>query len=125
MNSESEWIYERWKLYKLLQEHPNWSLRAYARELKHGPKWVHKWLKRFSEQTPLTISSFKSHSRRPKHSPQRLDQSVKDQIGEWRVVLSERFNRAAGAKTIRYFLKQEQSGIRHVPSLSSIHPVLR
>jgi hypothetical protein len=51
-------------------------------------------------------------------------ESVKDAIGELRETLSERFNRAAGAKLIAYFLGQASSVGRELPSLSSIYKTL-
>jgi len=42
MLSESQLIYERQKLYALMHEHPEWSLRAYARTLRHDLTWVSK-----------------------------------------------------------------------------------
>jgi site-specific recombinase XerD len=34
MFDETGWVFERLKLYHLMQEHPDWSLRHFARELK-------------------------------------------------------------------------------------------
>ena len=96
MMSESEWVRERWNLYNVMQAHPDWSLRAYAREVNHDPKWVRKWVARLKAQATPTLSMFASQSRRPKHSPSQLEPAVKDHIGELRGVLSERFNRTVG-----------------------------
>jgi hypothetical protein len=49
MDSESGWVYERMKLYALMQEHPDWSQRQYARTLQHDPKWVRKWQHRLQQ----------------------------------------------------------------------------
>jgi hypothetical protein len=49
MFSESEWIFERQKLYTLIEEHPDWSLRGYARALQHDLRLLRKWIKRFRE----------------------------------------------------------------------------
>src|SRR5688572_19112575 len=104
MNSESEWIYERQQLYRVLREHPEWSLRAYARELHHDPKWVRKWVQRFRQHSDVSLEMFVSQSRKPNHTPTRIANATKDRICELRGHLSERFYRSAGAKTIWYFL---------------------
>jgi hypothetical protein len=121
MLSESEWIYERQKLYALVQEHPEWSLRGYARTVQHELKWVRKWVKRFQAQDSPSLAMFRSQSHRPKHSPRQLSDAVKDKICTWRERLSERFHRAAGAQTIQYFLKPELAA---VPCASSIYKTL-
>lgn len=106
MFSESEWMYERRRLYGLVQEHPEWSLRAYAREIGHDAGWVRKWLGRFKRWTAPTVEMFRSHSRRPQRSPKQLGMQMKDRICELRESLSEWFWRRAGAKTIQAYLKQ-------------------
>ena len=121
MFSESEWIYERQKLYRLIQAHPDWSLRGYAREVQHDLGWVRKWKKRIEAWVSPTVETFRSQSRRPKHSPKRLAEQMKDQLCALRESLSERFHRAAGAQTIQYFLKQVGSA---VPCASSIYKAL-
>jgi len=121
MVSESEWIYERQKLYVLTQAHPEWGMRGYARAVQHDLKWVRKWVKRFRAQDSPTVEMFCSQSRRPKHSPKQLSEPVKDNICALRESLSERFQRAAGAQTIQYFLKQELSA---VPCARSIYKAL-
>lgn len=124
MWSEELWIGERQRLYELMRANPEWSARAYARAVGHDPKWVNKWVKRFRSQEQVTLESLRSQSRCPKHKPDEVAERVKDRIGELREVLSERFNRAAGAKTIAYFLKTDLSVSTVQPSLSSIHRVL-
>src|SRR5258708_7065658 len=103
MLSESQLIYERQKLYALMQEYPDWSLRAYARTLQHDLTWVRKWAKRFQALVTPTLDMFCSQSRKPKHSPKQLTETLKDKICALRESLSERYHRAAGAETIQYF----------------------
>jgi hypothetical protein len=105
MFSEDEWIYERQRLYQLVEAHPDWSMRGYARSLQHDLGWVRKWVKRFRERTCRGLELFRSQPRTPHHCPRRTSEALKNQICEWRQKLSERFCRAAGAKTIQYFLK--------------------
>jgi hypothetical protein len=111
MLNESELIYERQRLYNLIHDHPEWSLRAYARTLQHDLKWVRKWVKRLKDLVTPTLDMFRSQSRKPKHSPKQLPQTIKDSICTLRETLSERFNRPAGAETIQYFLKGVVSAI--------------
>jgi hypothetical protein len=115
-------MYERRRLYGLVQEHPEWSLRAYARELGHDAGWVRKWVARFKACVTPNAAMFRSQSRRPKQHPTQLGMKVKDTICELRESLSERFWRRAGAKTIQYYLKQRQELL---PCASSIYKVLR
>lgn len=122
MFSESEWMYERRRLYGLVQAHPEWSLRAYAREMGHDAGWVRKWVGHFKACVTPGVAMFCSHSRRPQRSPTQLGMKVKDTICELRESLSERFWRRAGAKTIQYYLKQKQGVL---PCANSIYKVLR
>lgn len=98
MFTESEWMYERQKLYELRQGHPDWSLRSLARTVQHDLTWVRKWVKRFEGWAEPHQTMFRSQSRQPRHRPQRLTDPVKDTICALRETLSERFHRAAGRK---------------------------
>jgi hypothetical protein len=111
MFSETEWMFERQKLYTLMHEHPEWSRRALARAVQHDLSWVRKWAKRFRAQLDPVPQMFRSHSRKPKRSPKQLPEQVKDSICACRERLRERFHRSAGAKTIVYFLKQELAAV--------------
>ena len=124
MLTESELMYERRKLFDLMRAYPEWSFRAYAREVQHDLQWVRKWAKRWIGQATVTDEALRSRSRRPKRSPKQLLDSVKDTIGELRETLSERFNRAAGPKLIAYFLGKTTGAAAKPPSLSSIYKTL-
>src|SRR5689334_14839930 len=121
MLNESEWMYERQQLYALMQAHPEWSLRGYARSVRHDLTLVRKWVKRFRAQDSPSLEMFHSESRKPKHNPKQVSQALKDKICTLRERLTERYHRAAGAQTIGYFLKQELSA---VPCASSIYKTL-
>ena len=108
MESESVWVLERLKLHQLLLEHPDWSLRHYARELHHDLKWVRRWAARIRSAVSLTLDTFKSRSRAPHHPPQSISEEAKQIVGELRHELSEKFHRKAGVKTILYGLRQYQ-----------------
>jgi len=38
MDCESQWTYDRMRLYKLWEANPDWSLRQFAREPGYGVK---------------------------------------------------------------------------------------
>lgn len=124
MWNEIGWIGERQRLYELKHAHPDWGMRAYAQETGHDPKWVRKWLKRFEGQGEITVDVLRSQSRRPSHSPHQIAARVKERIAELRETLSERFHRAAGARTIQYFLGKEVPDDTPLPGLRGIHRVL-
>lgn len=106
MDAESHWVYERMRLYQLMQEQPGLSNRQYAGVLQHDPKWVCKWRHRFQATSEIQVKTFFSQPRAPHHPPQRLSAEAKDIIVHLRVELSERFHRPAGHKTIRWGLQQ-------------------
>lgn len=129
MDSESHWIYERMRLYRLMQEQPGLSHRQYARQLQHDPKWVRKWHGRFQAATNLQIKTFFSQSRAPHRPPQRVTAEAKEIIIQLRRELSELFHRPAGHKTIRWglqqWLKTHASSVRFPRSSSTITRILR
>jgi transposase InsO family protein len=108
MFDETAWVFERMKLYHLMQEHPDWSLRHFARELKHDLRWVRRWAARIENAAALSLDTFRSRSRAPHHPPPRICDEAKHLVGDLRHELSERFHRKAGAKTILYGLQQYQ-----------------
>src|SRR5204862_444228 len=81
-------------------------------------------LKRFEGHVEITVDMLRSQSRRPKHSPHQLATQVKERIAALRETLSERFHRAAGARTIQYFLGKEFPNNAHLPGVRGIHRVL-
>jgi hypothetical protein len=101
MDTESHWVYERMKLYRLLQEQPGLSDRQYARHLQHDPKWVRKWRQRFQATAEIQVKTFCSQSRAPHRRRQRVTPEVKEIVVQLRRELSERYHRPAGHKTIR------------------------
>jgi hypothetical protein len=128
MLTESQLAYERFRLFHLMQTQPQWSLRAYARELHHDPKWVRIWaarLKPFVTQSTPSFNVFASHSRHPKRSPRRVRPALEERICVLRQTLSERFHRRAGAKTIHACLQAELPQSESVPCPRTIHTILR
>lgn len=128
MLTESQLVYERYRLYQLMKAYPQWSLRAYARELQHDPKWVRIWVQRlkplFSQPAP-SLDLFASRSRRPKRSPRLISPFLQDRICVLRRTLSEQFHRRAGAKTIHAVLQEGCSDPTLTPSPRTIHTILQ
>jgi hypothetical protein len=129
MESEAKWFCERYKLYELMEAHPDWALRQYARELKHDLKWVRKWIQRYRQAEKIDFKSFCSYSRAPKTIPKSISEEAKDVIVQLREELSEEFNRTAGAETILFGIERlkKQQGLKlEMPqSDSSIKRILK
>ena len=106
MTQETAWVFERIKLYQLMQARPDWSLRRYARELGHDPKWVRRWVQRFKAAPTLTLEVFRSRPHVPKTIPKKIGPEARQLVSDLRQQLSEQFHRPAGAKTIAYGLQQ-------------------
>jgi hypothetical protein len=106
MFTEHDWVHERIRLYHLMKDHPDWGNRRLGRELGHDPRWVAKWKARFRSRSQVTLETFRSASRAPKHVPHRTTPEAKAVIAELRTLLSEHFHRKAGAKTIQYGIRQ-------------------
>jgi len=111
-----------------MTDHPDWSLRAYARELGHDPRWVRTWGRRFKTSATSDrpdMQHFASQSRRPHHTPRRVDPVLETHICALRPLLSERFHRRAGAKTIQAVLRQMRPESEPVPCPRTIYTVLK
>jgi hypothetical protein len=92
MDGEASWVYERMKLYELLEMQPNLSNRQYARLLGHDHNWVRKWRLRFRDAEPITVKSFQSHSRAPKTPPERISEAAKEIVCQLREVELTRYD---------------------------------
>jgi transposase-like protein len=46
---ETEWMLARIDLYRLMGEHPEWSITRLAETRGYSPAWVKKWRRRFRE----------------------------------------------------------------------------
>jgi hypothetical protein len=95
MDNETTWMFERMKLYQLLQTNPEWSLRQLARELGHDVQWVRRWRARIKAAPTITLDVFRSQSRARKTFPQRISEEAKRLVGELRQELSAQFHRRA------------------------------
>lgn len=103
---ESEWELDRIKLYRLWQEHPQWTKPQLAETLQRSLSWVKKWLKRFREAPQHNLKMFCSLSRAPQHHTRSIAKSVRDAILHLRDTLHERYRRVVGPKPILYHLQQ-------------------
>jgi hypothetical protein len=104
MDTESQWIYDRMTLHRLMEEHPNWSVEQYACALNRTTKWVRKWRSRLLQATKKHFNIYLSQSRAPRNRRRVTRDPVKRVIGELRQQLSAKFNRKAGGDPILYEL---------------------
>jgi hypothetical protein len=129
MESEPKWVYERMKLYELMQAHPDWSSRHYAHVLGHDQKWVLKWKRRIETGIEISVKTFQSQSRAPNQPPRQIPEEAKAVICQLREELSETYHRKAGAKTILYALNKyresQKPSFRLPTAPSTINKILR
>lgn len=129
MDSESQWIYDRMKLYDLQRVQPAWGSKQLAEAVGRSERWVRKWLRRFQEVETISFQMFRSRSCAPKSRPRQIAERVKEVICELRETLSERYHRPAGATLIRHYLEQhpqcQQAKLRLPTSSRTITKVLR
>lgn len=108
MDTESQRIYDRMRLHKLMQKHPNWMPTQLAAELGRSERWARKWVRRFKAISEPSFEMYLSQSRAPKKRSRQTPEVVKDVICDLRVSLSEQYHRLAGARLIRHYLHKEQ-----------------
>ncbi len=98
-----------------------WKTAAIAQELGRSHRWVRKWVRWYKTDGEAALVGY---SRRPKRSPNRLDDTVRDEILMLRTELEEHRHANVGAKAIRS--KMRRSGtVGEVPSIASISRVLK
>ena len=93
------------------------SQAAVAREYEVSPGWVSRLIARYRAEGE---AAFQPRSRRPKSSPNRVGEPVRDRICQLRGELTEQ-GHDAGADTIAFFLAKEQIEV----STATIWRVLR
>ena len=108
MDSESEWVYDRMRLYKLMVAHPGLSSARLAEAVGRSARWVRKWVARFKATEQPDMRLFASQSRAPKRRPRQVGEAVKDAICQLRQALSEQYHRPAGALLIRVYLLKDE-----------------
>ena len=106
MDAESERIYDRMTLHRLMQEHPEWKSIQLAEEIGRSSRWVRKWVARFTNEAEQSFKMYLSQSRAPKSRPNLTSEAVKDIICGLRETLSARYNRSAGPGLIAHYLRK-------------------
>jgi hypothetical protein len=124
---ENEWEIDRMELYRLWQEHPDWTKPRLADALQRSLTWVKKWLKRFREAPHHNLKMFCSLSRAPHHRTRHIVKHVRDAILHLRDTLHEQYRRVVGPKPILYHLRQVfEERSEYVPrSTSTVWKILK
>ena len=94
---------------------------AIARELGRSSWWVRKWLRQYETDGGAGLVD---GSRRPKHSPTRIDDTVRDEVLKIRSELEEHRHANVGAKAIQGRMLRDGT-VSEVPSLASIKRILK
>jgi hypothetical protein len=108
MDSESERIFERMQLHRLIDLHPDWTNQHLADELGKSEGWVRKWRDRLLNTPHPKFKMYLSQSRAPKTFWRETPTEVKTIIGDMRVELSEQYHRKAGPKLILHELRKRE-----------------
>ncbi len=98
-----------------------WKTAAIARELDRSSWWVRKWVRRYKTDGDAGLED---RSRRPKRSPNRLDDTVRNEVLRIRFVLEEHRHGNVGAEAIRARMQRDGT-VSEVPSVASIGRVLK
>lgn len=98
-----------------------WKTTAIAQELNRSSRWVRKWARRYKTDGETGLED---RSRRPKRSPNRLDDAIRAEILRIRGVLEKHRHANVGPKAIRARL-QRTGTVAEIPSVASIKRVLR
>lgn len=125
---EEEWVRDRARLRRLLQEQPSWSVRQYATALGRSRKWVQKWKKRLKATDPNDTQGLMSQSRARKTRPVPYHPTVIARILALRDEPPAAVPRRLGAPTILYYLHQDKElqaqNLRLPRSTSTIWKIL-
>jgi len=126
---ETSWMFDRMRLYQLMQQYPDWSIARLAQALARSSSWVKKWRRRFREALKITLEPFKGHSRAPQHRPHQISAVVKRAVLSLREALGAVYNQPAGPKRILFHLKQDTNlaaaGHRLPTSATTLWRILR
>lgn len=106
MDTESERIFDRMQLHRLMEQHPDWCNTQLAVEVGKSEGWVRKWKDRLTNPIHNNFRMYLSQSRAPKTIWRKTGDEVKAVIGQLREELSETYHRKAGPKLILYELRQ-------------------
>jgi transposase InsO family protein len=104
---ETEWVMARIELYRVMREHPDWSLTRLAEAVGYSLSWVKKWRRRFREVGSATLSLFLSRSRAPHRRRSPVNPIVKEVVLDLRDNLKAVYHRVVGPKPILYHLQHD------------------
>ena len=126
---EQIWVRDRIRLHELHRDHPTWSQRRLAYEMKRSLSWVKKWLSRIRQAKSLTFATFQSQSRAPKTNPKQISETVRRAILQLRDTLGQIYWQRVGPKRILYHLQVdttlESQGFRLPKSPTTIWQILK
>jgi len=66
MDTESQRVYDRMRLYQLMHTHPDWSPKSVAETIGRSERWGRTWVQRLKAIATPPLSLFRSQSRAPK-----------------------------------------------------------
>jgi hypothetical protein len=104
---ESEWEFDRMKLYQLWRQQPKQTQQQLAEALKRSLSWVKKWIRRFKQAGKPSLAMFKSLSRAPRSRKRQVVAVVRQAILGLRDTLKESYNRVIGPLPILYHLHKD------------------
>ena len=109
MDAESQRIYDRMTLHRMMLAHPTWTPAQLADAVGRSERWGRKWVRRLRAVEEPSFSMYLSQSRAPKTRPRQTPEPVKDAICDLRETLSEQYHRPAGATLIRHYLLRDKA----------------
>lgn len=121
----------RANLYRVHQQHPDWSHQQLATALGCSESWVCKWLKRFREEGAAHVplqKTLQGHSRARITPVKKTDPLVLQEILLIRDHPPEGLRRVPGQEAIQYYLQRDpvlQMMQLPVPSCKTIYRVLK
>lgn len=109
---EAMLIRDRAELWRLSQEHPEWTKPQFAEALERSLSWVKKWLERFKEDPPEQHPEiFFGRSRAPKNPVRKITDEIRQRILDIRDNPPENLRRIPGPKAILYYLFRQKDFI--------------
>lgn len=108
MDTESQYIFDRMQLHRLLEKHPDWTDEKLAEETGRCKRWVRKWRPRVLNPEVKDFSRYLSLSRAPKTIQKKVHPDVEKLIVDLREELSEVYHRKAGPIVIINELRKRE-----------------
>ena len=105
------WYGERYRLYKLKQDHPLWSKKKLADQMGRSYSWVKKWSGRLEGvKTEADETIFRGENRGPKEPTKKVGEAVVKEILRLRDQPGDvGMGRLLGPKAIQYFLTKAEA----------------